>query len=64
MEQGLARLTVLFASARVEVGKEVPAYTPVSLLSSVGGSLSIFMGISTLSYLELAEFFVRKALRR
>ncbi len=64
VESTLAHVTVKFSSMKMEVNREIPVYDVVKLLSSVGGALSIFMGISTLSYLELGEFLVSKTLRR
>jgi hypothetical protein len=36
-----------------------PEYTFMSFLSSVGGDLSLYIGITVLSFVEVAEFAVR-----
>jgi hypothetical protein len=38
---------------------ESPQFTTSSLLSNLGGDLSLYIGVTVLSFVELAEFVVR-----
>ncbi len=38
---------------------EYPEYTFMSFLSSIGGDLSLYIGITILSFVEIAELIVR-----
>ena len=38
---------------------ETPEFTFLSFLSSIGGDLSLYIGITILSFFEVAEFLVR-----
>jgi hypothetical protein len=38
---------------------ENPEYTFMSFLSSIGGDLSLYIGITILSFVEIAEFLFR-----
>ncbi len=44
-----------FVSRKKEVTREIPAYSVLSLVSTFGGAMAIFMGISAFAYFELAE---------
>ena len=43
----------------VETIYETPEFTFVSFLSSIGGDLSLYIGITILSFFEVAEFIIR-----
>ncbi len=51
----LALINVRYASTGRMVTQEVAVYPPLSLMSSMGGAMAIFMGVSVFSYLELGE---------
>ena len=53
------QLNIYFSSMTVETIYETPEYTFLSFLSSIGGDLSLYIGITILSFFEVAEFFVR-----
>ena len=58
VEANFLSLAVFFESTTVTVIKEVPKYTPDSLLSSLGGALSLYLGISIISMFELLQLAV------
>ena len=43
----------------VETINEYPEYTFMSFLSSIGGDLSLYIGITILSFVEIAEYLAR-----
>ncbi|XP_069969679.1 uncharacterized protein [Penaeus vannamei] len=52
----LLRLLVYLGSMYYDVIEETPAYTWDTLLSNIGGSLGLFIGVSLVSILEVLEF--------
>ncbi|XP_055932808.1 acid-sensing ion channel 1A-like [Argiope bruennichi] len=58
---------VYFNSFLVSSQKEVPSYSWETLMANIGGNLGFFMGLTLVTFLEIAEFiwdFVRTAYRR
>ena len=52
-------MNVYFGSLSVEVISETPSYTFLSFLSSIGGDMSLYIGITILSFFEMGEFIIR-----
>jgi amiloride-sensitive sodium channel subunit alpha len=59
-----AQLNVYFSTMRTETIYETAEFTLMSLLSSLGGDLSLYIGITLLSFVELAELVVRIGFER
>ena len=65
MDYSLSNITSLDAikteidSLNVETVKESAKYSPTTFLSSLGGSLSLYVGSSLISALEFFEFMIR-----
>ena len=53
------QLNVYFSSLTVEAISESPEYTFLSFLSSIGGDLSLYIGVTILSFFEVAELIIR-----
>jgi hypothetical protein len=41
---------------------EVPNYTPISLISNIGGTLGLFLGMSLLSFIEIVDLVIQMIL--
>ncbi|XP_066937274.1 uncharacterized protein [Macrobrachium rosenbergii] len=54
----LLTLNIYIDSPYYEIIEETPAYTFDTLLSNIGGSLGLFIGVSVISIVEVIEFFV------
>ena len=52
--------SLVFESPDVKVEKEVWAYPTISFLADLGGSLSLFLGVSLLSVWECGQFLMEK----
>ena len=52
LRANLVSLSVFYETTSVTVVKELPKYTPDSILSSLGGALSLYLGISIISLFE------------
>lgn len=53
----LALVSVHYSSRRRQHVRDVPRYADVfSLFTSIGGSMSVYMGISGVAYVELVEY--------
>ena len=50
-------LDIYYESTVVTTVREEPKFTPDTLMSSLGGALSLYLGISVLSMLEVLEVF-------
>ncbi len=55
----LFQVNVYYESMLEETIAENPEYTFMSFLSSIGGDLSLYIGITILSFVEIAEFLFR-----
>ena len=53
------QINVYFSTMNMETVEESPTYTFSSFFSNLGGSLSLYIGISFISALEMAEFAVK-----
>jgi hypothetical protein len=42
---------------------EVPNYTPISLISNIGGTLGLFLGMSLLSFIEIVDLIIQMILK-
>ncbi|XP_076309942.1 degenerin-like protein unc-105 [Tachypleus tridentatus] len=54
----LVGVHVYLKSLTVEVIVETPTYTVTSLLSNIGGTLGLFMGLSVITVVEIIELFL------
>ena len=54
-----SKVNVFFETMLQETISEYPEYTFLSFLSSSGGDLSLYIGMTILSFLEIGEFVVR-----
>ena len=57
-QQSIAQISVFYYSLTYISSFETPKMDIVSLLASIGGNLSLFMGVSFLSICELVELFI------
>ena len=62
VEESFLKVSVFFESRSILKIEETPKYFWNSFLSSIGGSLSLYLGINFVSYFELMEFFIRLVL--
>jgi len=53
------QVNIFFETLMVETISETPEYTFLTFLSSVGGDLSLYLGITILSFMEIVEFIMR-----
>ena len=58
LTQSVVKVNVHFSSGNVEVKEEIPKYTTESLVSSLGGALSLYLGVTIISFLEIVEVLV------
>ena len=56
--QHLVAIEISFRDNKVEVWETRPAMTPVDLLSSVGGTMGLYLGISVVTVFEVISFLV------
>ena len=54
-----SQVNIYFNSLTVEHIQEEEAFTFMDLLAEIGGDLSLYIGITVLSFFEFFEFFVR-----
>ena len=55
IDQNFLRLTVLFDSYSSPALEEVPAMTTEVLAANIGGTMSLWMGLTTMALIELIE---------
>ena len=53
------QLNVYFSTLNVETISEVEDFPLMNLLSDIGGDLSLYIGITTLTFFEFGEWFIR-----
>ena len=56
--QHLVAIEISFRDNKVEVWETRPAMTPVDLLSSVGGTMGLYLGISVVTVFEVIDFLI------
>ena len=56
--QHLVAIEISFRDNKVEVWETRPAMTPVDLLSSVGGTMGLYLGISVVTVFEVSSLLV------
>ena len=57
--QHLVAIEISFRDNKVEVWETRPAMTPVDLLSSVGGTMGLYLGISVVTVFEVSSLLVK-----
>ncbi|GBM25968.1 Acid-sensing ion channel 4 [Araneus ventricosus] len=66
-EKSMLGVKVYFNSFQVSNQREVPSYSWETLMANIGGNLGFFMGLTLVTFLEIAEFiwdFILTACRR
>ena len=61
LNDNLARVNIYYEKLSYTVITESPAMSIVSLCSSIGGTLSLFLGVSVLSIVEVIELLIEMA---
>ncbi|XP_078617383.1 degenerin mec-4-like [Branchiostoma floridae x Branchiostoma japonicum] len=56
IREGFIQVTVYFENMKIEHIYETPSYEVENLLGDIGGQLGLWMGISIMTVIELAEF--------
>jgi hypothetical protein len=56
------RVNIYFSELTYTQIVEVPNYTPISLISSIGGTLGLFLGMSLLSIIEIVDLLIQMIL--
>ena len=64
LDRNLVGLSVYFRSLNVHIETTSISYSPVALLSDIGGQLGLFLGISVISVLELGTWLLDECLHR
>ena len=54
----IAQICIFYYSLSYTLSNEMPKMDIVSLLASIGGNLSLFMGVSFFSICEIVEFLI------
>lgn len=58
LNENIVKLNVFYDSLSLVSLKESPTVTEIDLLSSIGGTLGLFLGMSILSFTEFVELFL------
>ena len=53
--QSVAKLKVYFSTSAIEVQEELPKYTVGSLISNLGGAMSLYLGVTIVALFEIVE---------
>jgi hypothetical protein len=56
------RVNIYFSELTYTRIVEVPNYTPISLISNIGGTLGLFLGMSLLSFIEIVDLVIQMIL--
>jgi len=57
-KESVVRLNIFYESLSYEISRENAKMENIDLLANIGGILSLFLGISILSFCELVELFI------
>ena len=60
MQDRPSELKIQLESPNVQTIKDQVAYDLQSLIGEVGGTLGLFLGLSTMSFIDFIEFIFRK----
>ncbi|GIX74766.1 degenerin-like protein unc-105 [Caerostris extrusa] len=66
-KKSMVGIKVYYNTFQVSTNKEVPNYSWETLMANIGGNLGFFMGLTLVTFLEIAEFiwdFITTFLRR
>ena len=56
--ESIAQVYVYYETLTYELSSETPAMNWISLVATVGGTLSLFMGVSVFSFFEIVELLM------
>jgi hypothetical protein len=59
LANSIVSLTIYYNELRYVEIVEIPDYTILNLISNIGGTLSLFLGISLLTFIEIIDLFVQ-----
>ena len=59
IRESFLKVQIFYGSRSSRIVREIPKYNTGSLISSIGGALSLYLGVSIISMFEVVEFVAR-----